>query len=195
MTLYAIINRISAILTVFIQIAVKYAIKHNKQSGKTKTKIARYKPIKHKIFYYIVPFKNPTFIDTNLYLGSAFNAASSAIINQFNIKYIINVTDNIPNYFNITYVNVPIKDNNIDKIDDYLDYTYYKISKFQKKNDGNILVHCVFGASRSVTVIMYYLIKKYGLSIDNAFKFVKQKRKLIHPTVTLLKSIIKKTKT
>lgn len=45
----------------------------------------------------------------------------------------------------------------------------------------NILVHCMAGISRSVSLIVYYLMKKYNLSFDQAISIVKNKRKIANP--------------
>lgn len=44
-----------------------------------------------------------------------------------------------------------------------------------------VLVHCMAGISRSVSLIVYYLMKKYHLDFDNALQFVKNKRKIANP--------------
>lgn len=153
-------------------------------------KVKRHYCHKQSPTHYIVPLCEPTHIIDNIYLGSAFNAASRYTINKLSIKLIINVTKNINNYFNdLTYVNIPIHDNGIDLIDNYLQKTYDNIASFQIANSGNILIHCFFGASRSVSVVLFYLIKKHNMSLKKAIKFVSKKRKVIHPSLTLLKSI------
>uniref|UniRef100_T1GHX6 tRNA pseudouridine synthase n=1 Tax=Megaselia scalaris TaxID=36166 RepID=T1GHX6_MEGSC len=46
---------------------------------------------------------------------------------------------------------------------------------------GVVLVHCNAGISRSASVIIAYLIMKKGMSFDEAFKLVKDKRPAIQP--------------
>ncbi|XWV25725.1 putative tyrosine-protein phosphatase [Tupanvirus soda lake] len=49
-------------------------------------------------------------------------------------------------------------------------------------NSGNnVLVHCMAGISRSVSLVVYYLMKKYHLNYDKAFSFVKNKRGIANP--------------
>ncbi|XP_066143713.1 dual specificity protein phosphatase MPK-4-like [Euwallacea fornicatus] len=55
---------------------------------------------------------------------------------------------------------------------------------------GCILVHCYFGVSRSSTVVIAYIMKKYQLSYSEAFERVKAKRHIVFPNqgfVTQLK--------
>jgi protein-tyrosine phosphatase len=39
------------------------------------------------------------------------------------------------------------------------------------------------GASRSATVVAYYLIKKHGYTVDDAIRFMRQKRNVVNPTM------------
>jgi protein-tyrosine phosphatase len=57
------------------------------------------------------------------------------------------------------------------------------------KNNDNILVHCYAGMSRSVSVIIYYLMKKNGISFSNAHNFIKGIRKLIRPNDSFQKQL------
>ena len=41
----------------------------------------------------------PTYIVNNIYLGSAFNASNKELLDYYNIKYIINITNEISNHF------------------------------------------------------------------------------------------------
>lgn len=45
----------------------------------------------------------------------------------------------------------------------------------------NILVHCMAGISRSVSVVTYYFMKKYYIDYNTAFIFIKNKRNVANP--------------
>ena len=130
-------------------------------------------------------FGEPTLIIDSIYLGSAFNAGNSEMIDRNNIGLIINMTNEITNHYegNIQYKRYPLYDNNKDSIELYLEDTYNDICKFKEENPNkNILVHCFMGASRSATVVAYYLIKKYNFNVDDAIIKIKEKRALVNPT-------------
>lgn len=45
----------------------------------------------------------------------------------------------------------------------------------------NVLVHCMAGISRSVSLVTYYLMKKFGTGFDRTLGFVKSKRNIADP--------------
>jgi hypothetical protein len=138
-------------------------------------------------------FTEPTHIIDNIYIGSAHNAANKNLLNRLHIKYVINVTAEITNYFEdeIEYANYTICDDNKQSIFNYLDESYIKIKDFQRKNNGFILIHCFMGASRSATILAYYLIKENGMNVKEAYDFLKNKRNLVNPTYKFYKDLYK----
>ena len=130
-------------------------------------------------------FGEPTLIIDSIYLGSAFNAGNINMLRNNNIGLIINMTNEITNHYEdeIIYKRYPLYDNNNDSIVPYLEDTYNDICKFKKDHpDKNIMVHCFMGASRSATVVAYYLIKKYNLIVDDAIIKIKEKRSIVNLT-------------
>ena len=143
-------------------------------------------------------FEPPTHIIDNIYLGNAYNAAYYYGLKKNNIKMIINVTQEIsqyyPDYF--TYYQYELYDNNHDNIKEYLGDAYKNIKNFQENKGGNILVHCFMGASRSASVVLYYLTKEKInketgelFTLQEALIFLKNKRPIVNPTNKLLKDL------
>ena len=54
------------------------------------------------------------------------------------------------------------------------------IEFIEDNNNDNILIHCNEGVSRSVSIMIAILIKKYGYNLKDAIEYVKSKR--THPT-------------
>lgn len=54
----------------------------------------------------------------------------------------------------------------------------------------SVLVHCAVGMSRSVTMVMAYLIEYEGMSLDEAFGTVREGRTEAYPHENLLISLI-----
>ena len=46
---------------------------------------------------------------------------------------------------------------------------------------NNILIHCMAGISRSVSTLIYFFMKKYYISFDEAMNFIKNKREIASP--------------
>ena len=130
-------------------------------------------------------FIEPTKIVDNIYLGNAYNASNFNQLDEFNITTIINVTNEIPNYFEelekFSYLKIPIDDTNSNTLLSFFD----KINEYIKNNERektktNILIHCYMGSSRSATVIIAYLVKKYNFSLQQALELVKEKRPVVN---------------
>lgn len=45
----------------------------------------------------------------------------------------------------------------------------------------NILIHCMAGVSRSVSLVAYYLMKKYHIDYDKAITYIKNRRAVANP--------------
>ena len=134
---------------------------------------------------------DPSYIIDNIYLGNAYNAANYNLLKKLNIKIIINITSDIPNYFkndnNFTYINYNIKDINNSNIKEFLLKSYLVLST----NNNNILIHCYAGSSRSASIILYYLIKHYNQSFEEANSFLKSKRDIVNINTTYINEIKK----
>jgi protein-tyrosine phosphatase len=146
---------------------------------------------------YTTFFSQPTHIIDNIYLGSAFNAANYGTLKDHNIKVIINVTTEISEYFpdEFTYLRYKLYDNNKHSIKHYLEQSYDDIKHHQQNTQGNILIHCFMGASRSASIVLYYLIRTKTnpdgtpMSFDDALNFLKSKRIVVNPTFKLTKDL------
>ena len=153
----------------------------------------QYPPITtNKMLYSYID--NPSHIIDNIYLGNAYNAANYNLLTELDIHTIINISSNIPNYFendlhlDINYIHYNIKDINDSNISEYLTKSYSVLSN---NTDKNILIHCYAGSSRSASIILYYLIKKYNYSFENANNLLKSKRDIVNINTTYIDEIKK----
>ncbi len=143
----------------------------------------------HKLFSYggeqtikvLYPCKDPyTEIIDNIYIGDYRIASNLEELNKVGFKHILNCTYELVNEFpgKFDYLNINIKDN----IYEDLSKAFVASYEFLKKNKGEkTLVHCIGGFSRSVALVMYYLMKEYGYTYHYALNFIAAKRKEINP--------------
>jgi protein-tyrosine phosphatase len=67
----------------------------------------------------------------------------------------------------------------------YFDKCLNFIEKCRKKT--NVLVHCFAGVSRSASIIIAYLMKINGWTVEKSFNFVRDKRRVIGPNPGFMK--------
>ena len=136
---------------------------------------------------------NPIKIDEGIYLGNATHSFSTHVINEYNITGIINATKQIGNFHkNIEYLNINIDDNDDADLTNYFQTSYNFMSKHQLAG-GSVLVHCLFGRSRSVAICIYYLIKKYDWNFDLAYQYLSEKKHFINLNYNFYQQLIECT--
>ena len=116
----------------------------------------------------------------NLWLGNALIAKNKEFILKNNIKYVINISEEIPNYFHgsLTYLNISISDSDIssDQVSKIFEITNKFIYKAYQNNDA-VLVHCKRGHHRSAAVVAAFLIKHLKMTPDAAIKYINALRR------------------
>lgn len=132
-----------------------------------------------------VQFKTDNFysILDNLYLSDQIPSFDEDTLNKNDIKYLVNLTKTAPFLFKNTS-NYHIKFmNNIDsysndKLIQKIDETIKHIFKLLLNKKG-VLIYCENGSSKSLIIVMCFLIKYYSskniLDIDDTVTFIKWK--------------------
>ncbi|QKF93639.1 dual specificity phosphatase [Fadolivirus algeromassiliense] len=139
----------------------------------------------------------PTHVVDNIYLGSAYDAADYESLKANNIKIIMNATKEISNYYpeEFKYYRYKLYDNNKHSIKKYLEQSFKDIMENRETTPGNILIHCFMGASRSASIVIYYLMRTMKhddgkpYTFDDAVTFLKDKRIIVNPTFRLTKDL------
>jgi len=126
-----------------------------------------------------------------LYIGSFTDAYDVKQLDSNNIKHIINVAEECNHkkkYDNITYEKYPIIEYFLPvKEDNKKDLNYENLEKIFNildtyiKSKENVLIHCAHGMSRSVSFVIYYLMKKNKIEALSALKYIRKKRSIVYP--------------
>lgn len=119
-----------------------------------------------------------------LYLGNADTAADRELLDRYNIRYIINVTRDLENNFesdnHFHYLKIAVDDSCSNNLAQYFPQAIEFIE--EASNTGcAVLVHCLAGISRSVTVCLAYLMHSRRSTLDEAFDLVHKRNALIAP--------------
>lgn len=71
-------------------------------------------------------------------------------------------------------------------------YLLFRISFTEEARQANtnVLIHCMAGISRSVTLTIAYLMYHFGLSMHAAYQFVKEKRPAISPNLNFMGQLV-----
>ncbi|KAK2561530.1 Dual specificity protein phosphatase 7 [Acropora cervicornis] len=129
-----------------------------------------------------------------LYLGNEEGAADEALIDRLSIKYILNLTPRCPNFFSqrsdMHYKQIKINDSNQEDIEQHFDEAIQFIDEAREQGSG-VLVHCHAGVSRSATVTVAYIMRKEGMCLTEAYKFVKELRPVISPNLNFMGQLLK----
>jgi protein tyrosine/serine phosphatase len=128
-----------------------------------------------------------------LWLGDKYIAHNLEFITQNEIKYIINITDNINNKFDfVSYVNFRIRDIMACETDT-LDVLKQgaEIINVVLHHNLPILIHCKQGHHRSASIVAFYLMQYHHLSLLSALHLIKQIRPRAFRRVScMLKTLI-----
>lgn len=135
----------------------------------------------------------PVQILPNLYLGCARDSANLESLARLGIRYILNVTPNLPNLFekngDFHYKQIPISDHWSQNLSQFFPEAIAFIDEALSQNCG-VLVHCLAGVSRSVTVTVAYLMQKLHLSLNDAYDLVKRKKSTISPNFNFMGQLL-----
>ncbi|KAG8045135.1 hypothetical protein GUJ93_ZPchr0008g13835 [Zizania palustris] len=124
----------------------------------------------------------PCPIDQGLYLGSVGAALNKEVLKSLSITHILIVARSLnpafPSEFN--YKKIEVLDRPDIDLAKHFDECFSFIDE-SISTGGNVLVHCFAGRSRSVTIVVAYLMKKHQMSFQSALSLVRSKRPQVAP--------------
>nr|AFK39190.1 unknown [Medicago truncatula] len=119
----------------------------------------------------------PCEIDQGLFLGSVGSATNKVGLKNVNVTHILTVAGKLTpaHPADFVYKVIDVADKEDTNLKQHFEECFDFIDE-AKSNGGSVLVHCYAGRSRSVTIIVAYLMKSRGMSLSEALQHVKCKR-------------------
>lgn len=127
-----------------------------------------------------------------LYLGGIKDSGYNLeFLTKHKITHIINCAREVPIIYpkNITTYHIRLEDDNIKNSKKLITKSSNILKYLLEDPNKVILVHCFLGISRSVSVIISYLVRYEYHTVNSAIKFIKRKRSFINPFHGYLKEI------
>lgn len=143
----------------------------------------------------VKPYLNPENgceVYPRLYLGNAAFASDIELLSGLGITHIVNCAKEVPDYFkgnfNFQYLHLllnDVPDENISR--------FFTVSKDfitdALENGGVVLVHCWAGVSRSVTIVIYYLMNILEISPQHALQIIREHRPIAKPNIGFMRQL------
>jgi len=127
---------------------------------------------------------NPVEIIPRLYLGSEHASRSLEVLSSLKVSHIVNMASECKNHFPETfgYFNGKLKDME----DEDVRQLAYDVCKFIEKvlsqeGETSVFIHCQAGISRSVAMVLGYLIIHEKMNLKDAFFLIKNKKPNVGP--------------
>jgi hypothetical protein len=124
-----------------------------------------------------------------LYISSYKTASTISDLKHLKITNIINCSGDLcenlkpdSSFINIEYLTLNLRDN----VSENIECLFFKCINYinaVKEKKGRVLIHCYKGVSRSVSIVIAYLIYLYQWPYDKAFDFVQSKRAIANPNI------------
>lgn len=127
---------------------------------------------------------------SELYVGSAFNAAMITTLKSLNISAVVNTTEEVPAFWDysghIDYRVLSLRDVeaqgiNSKEVQRVLNFIHFYVSRGE-----NVFIHCFMGASRSVMIATLYLMARRNWKHEQAYHFIKKNRSIANLNNTFL---------
>ncbi|CAG7828113.1 unnamed protein product [Allacma fusca] len=138
---------------------------------------------------------NIDLVDDKLYLGNLAAACDIPLLEKYQISHILTI-DSCPLPAKITHLPfvktkfIQLCDIPREDILHHFEDTYEFLRKAVEDKDGRYaLVHCYFGVSRSATIVLAYMMRKYEISLEDAQDRLKSRRSVIGPNYGFLSQL------
>ncbi|CAE7613545.1 MKP1 [Symbiodinium sp. CCMP2592] len=126
-----------------------------------------------------------------LFIGGDRAAANGFEIRQNGITHILNCSERLPFYMSHTRnKRIHLKDSRDEELSTRLSAAFDFLDEVQR-HQGRCLVHCRQGASRSVSIVLAYLVLKKRFELREAWRLVQSKRPVARPNGGYCRQLIR----
>ena len=115
-----------------------------------------------------------------IYISDIYTAKCNNILKEYNITAVVNVSTDIYTPIAKNNLKINITDEITTDISKHFETAYKFINEHNIAGE-NVLIHCHAGISRSVTIVISYLMKKYKMKYFTAMKIVQTCRNIAEP--------------
>ena len=123
----------------------------------------------------------------HFYIGNAADARDMVLLRQAGIRVVINLSGvSDPVYDGLQYFQLNQPDNA--PVSSHIATLFFGFIDSLAHRKG-VLIHCAAGVSRTAAFTTALLVRRYGLSWENALSLVKEKRPSSNPSAVLLDSL------
>ncbi len=122
-------------------------------------------------------------VDDRLYVSDFATSCDIDTLKQIGITHIICCVIGIYPQFpdDFKYLLVDVGDIHTCNISEHFRNCNKYIDEALSVPENKVLIHCMYGISRSVTITCAYLMKKYSISSDKALEIIRDSRSIANP--------------
>ena len=131
-----------------------------------------------------------TEIIENLWLGAVSSSCNREMLHENGIETVVSaILGSSAAYpFDFNYERSKLRDVEDEDIKKEF-YRLLPIIHSELINNKGVLVHCIFGRSRSASIVAAYLIKYKNMTTEEAIRFIKNKRSQVSPNKSYIRQL------
>lgn len=125
-----------------------------------------------------------------LFISDMYTATSPATIRGLGITHVASVVKRgCPRFpTGMDHICIPIDDTHDAHLIEYLDFTIRWIRRaFDRR--GQVMIHCIWGMSRSASIAIAYLMASKGWSLEDALRHTVSKRQVVRPNSGFMRQL------
>ena len=143
-----------------------------------------YDNLKTRSLYYLPLTLSPECDEVfpNIFVGNLHTIIDTKLLKQNNVNNILSAINGVPILYpdEFNYLNLELLDEPYFDIQSSFNESNKFIDECLKKNE-KVYVHCMCGVSRSITLVIAYLIYKHNLTVEEALDQIRINRQKSNP--------------